>query len=138
MIINNGIITEYNSNAIVDKIKIDYIIKLSFHFYKKLCTESKYFNYLKNWFYLRCENCDQQCDNYRKILDDKIKLENQKKFFEKTLFVCNNKNISISCLNCGKLFKLPDYSQTQLQLPICNYCSNVIKNEIEVWKKLFD
>ncbi|MCD4829193.1 MAG: hypothetical protein K8R90_07200, partial [Candidatus Cloacimonetes bacterium] len=57
IIVNNGIIYIPNPEKIIEKVKVDYIVKLAFQFYRKLYSGDIKSPYMNRWEWFRCSSC---------------------------------------------------------------------------------
>ena len=123
LIINKGVIFVDNPEKIIEKIKIDFLVKLAFRFYSKLYSSEKYASYLKE------SEKDIDLGNnkeYQPILQKVISLINS----------CEQENI-IQCLNCGTDITLKELEKSGDNLPVCSECQLQIGMEMDIWEKVF-
>jgi hypothetical protein len=123
MICYNGAVTLENTEKVVDKIKMDYILKLAFRFYKHLLASPQYSTYLKQ---LDEKTYERSADGYHLALKNImfiLKLEH----YDET----------IPCLNCGKEYHLNEFKSIATDLPICTDCFNSINEELDKWEKVY-
>jgi hypothetical protein len=122
IIINNGILEVENPEKIVEKVKLDFLIKLAFRFYKKLYdgeVDSNFFEESKN------------------INNDVVEFYKSEKGLEGHFPRKDNK-AELVCLNCNKHFHTTEIPKNNNFLPLCSECEKTIGQEIEIWQKLFD
>ena len=121
LILNKGIITIKNPELVVDKIKVDFLVKLAFRFYSKLYSSEKYATYLveseKEYF----DDCEKQ---HQPIFQSML-----------NVMYLRKQEAVIQCLNCGNDVALK--SLTGDNLPICGNCQLDIGFEMEIWEKIF-
>jgi len=123
LIINKGVIKVRNPELVIEKVKIDFLVKLAFRFYSKLYNSEKYSSYLleseKNQF----EDCDIA---HQPIIQSVF-----------NTFNSNHQNEDVQCLNCGKEIRFADLVKSGDNLPICKDCHDEIGMEIDIWEKIF-
>ncbi len=122
IIINNGILKVENPEKIVEKVKLDFLIKLAFRFYKKL-----YDGEIDSQFSQESKDND---NNIVKFYKSEKGLEGH--------FPKKNNKAEIVCLNCNKHFYTSEIPKNNNFLPICEECEKTIGQEIEIWQRLFD
>ncbi|MDD3050720.1 MAG: hypothetical protein PHR06_06185 [Candidatus Cloacimonetes bacterium] len=134
MIVNEGVLKLEFPEKKIHKIKLDYLAKLAFKFYRKLHTNSDFTEYLQNWKFLKCKYCPDKCDYF-------LELEKQADVsaeeINSLLTQCKQPVISLTCLNCDASFHT-ESNYCESQLPLCSECRDLIGKELEVWKKVFD
>ncbi|MDD4156611.1 MAG: hypothetical protein PHY08_08580 [Candidatus Cloacimonetes bacterium] len=124
LIINKGIIQVAHPERVIEKIKIDFLVKLAFRFYSKLYSSEKYASYLKiTEDYIK--NSDEK--EYQHILQDMLNIMNEAET-EHTL----------QCLNCGAAINIEEIKKLGDCLPLCSDCQNEIGLEMDIWEKVFD
>jgi len=121
LILNKGIITIKNPELVVDKIKIDFLVKLAFRFYSKLYSSEKYASYLEKSQKEFFEDCEKE---YQPIFQSMLNI----------MYIRKQEAI-IQCLNCGADMALSSMSGDNL--PICAICQDDIGFEMEIWEKVF-
>ncbi len=122
IIINNGVLTVENPEKIVEKVKLDFLIKLAFRFYKKL-----YDGEIDSKFSHESEKSD---NNIVEFYKSEKGLEGH--------FPQKNNQAELVCLNCNKHFYTSEIPKNNNFLPLCSECEKTIGQEIEIWQKLFD
>jgi|GEM_PF-1921102 len=123
LIINKGVIHVKNPELVIEKIKVDFLIKLAFRFYSKLYSSEKYASYLKE---SEKENFIDSDKEYQPILQCMFSLINSKK-----------QEKDVQCLNCGVEISLETLSNYGDNLPICTDCQMEIGLEMDIWEKVF-
>ena len=123
LIINKGIIHVKNPELVIEKIKIDFLVKLAFRFYSKLYSSEKYASYLKE------SEKDSFIDSdkaYQPILQGMFSLINS-----------NKQENEVQCLNCSAEIPLSVLARSGDNLPICSDCQLEIGVEMDIWEKVF-
>ena len=124
LIINKGILRVKNPELVIEKIKIDFLIKLAFRFYSKLYSSEKYASYLQQ---SEKENFMEAGKDFQPILQNMLKLL---KF--------NKQDEVVNCLNCGDNIALRDLERSGDNLPICEKCQSEIGLEMDIWERVFE
>ena len=124
LIINKGIIKIDNPERIVDKIKMDYLVKLAFRFYSKLYNSEKYASYLKIGEYDSPAAADA---DYQPVFQNILTQLNSTK-----------SDTVVQCLNCGVEIHTKDLQNLGTDLPVCSKCYKDIGIEFDIWQKVFD
>ncbi len=133
LIINQGIIKVDNPEKVVDKIKVDFLIKLAFRFYSKLYSNEVRRIYKNRWEVFRCENCLTPCKVQKYFYNEKFP-ENE----DLTCPLGKDLTAEIQCINCGVIFLSKKPENNEYYMPICNTCHNAIGEELEIWQRLFE
>ena len=124
LIINKGILKIDNPERVVEKIKMDYSVKLAFRFYSRMHSSEKYASYLENSekdYNLHPET------QYQAILKDIIvNIKN------------TEKDQPLQCLNCEADISKAEIESIGADLPICSNCYNSIGVEFDIWQRVFD
>lgn len=120
LIINAGILKIENPEKVVEKVKIDYLVKLAFRFYSKLYSSEKYTNYLHETI----DHLEQT--NERFAVFQNLMNTIQKKSSD-----------SIQCLNCNSEISAQHLKMIGDALPLCDNCQDTIGLELEIWEKIF-
>ena len=124
LIINKGILKVKNPELVIEKIKIDFLVKLAFRFYSKLYNSEKYASYL---IASEKENfIDSSDKDFQPILQNMLKLLKIGKHEE-----------NVNCLNCGEDISLIELERSGDNLPICDKCQSEIGFEMDIWEKVF-
>ena len=123
LIINKGVIYVKNPEIIIEKIKIDFLVKLAFRFYSKLYSSEKYASYLKDG---ENENMIDSDKDYQPILQTIFSSIN-----------ANKQENSVQCLNCKVEIPINELVMTGDNLPICKDCQKEIGLEMDIWEKVF-
>jgi hypothetical protein len=123
LIINKGIIHVKNPEMVIEKIKIDFLVKLAFRFYSKLYSSEKYASYLKE---SEEDSFLSATKNYQPILQNMLKM-----------FSCTKQDKIVQCLNCGDNISLVELEKSGDNLPICTKCQSEIGLEMDIWEKVF-
>ncbi len=120
LIINAGILKIENPEKVIEKVKIDFLVKLAFRFYSKLYSSEKYSSFLHDTI-------------------DHLDNPNDKKAIFQDLMNTIHKNSSdnIQCLNCNILISQDQMKFIGDSLPLCTDCQNTIGLEMEIWEKIF-
>lgn len=122
LILNSGIIKITNPERVVEKVKIDYLVKLAFRFYSKLYSSEKYTSYLKETIdHLHDENADHQ-PIFQSFLSHLTQ---------------DDEDTPIQCLNCGTLISVKQLKTQGDCMPLCPDCQDTIGLEMEIWEKVF-
>jgi len=121
LIINKGIIQVANPERVIEKVKIDFLVKLAFRFYSKLYSSEKYASYLKKTEYSYKEK------EYQHILQDMINIMNDAEAEQ-----------HLQCLNCGSSITIDELKKQGDCLPVCINCQDEIGLEMDIWEKVFD
>lgn len=135
LIINNGMIRVDNPERMIDKVKIEFLVKLAFRFYSKLYRTNITRTHRNKWKWFRCINCTDPCDDYKESISSK------KSELPEPCAKDQDTSAEMKCLNCGTLFhsQRPDEEHAEYTfLPICPKCKKMIGEEIEIWQRLFD
>lgn len=123
LIINKGIIQVNNPERVIEKVKIDFLIKLAFRFYSKLYSSEKYASYLKKTE----ENYGNSGNKeYQHILQDMLNIMNE----------AEAEHI-LQCLNCGTSITIDELEKLGDSLPVCTNCQDEIGLELDIWEKIF-
>jgi hypothetical protein len=122
LILNSGVIKIDNPERVVEKVKIDYLVKLAFRFYSKLYSSEKYASHLK--------------DTIEHLNDDYY---NKQPIFQSFLhqLQTENEETPIQCLNCNALISIKDLKNQGDSMPLCKDCQDTIGLEMEIWEKVF-
>ena len=123
LIINQGILYVKNPELVIEKIKIDFLVKLAFRFYSKLYSSEKYASYLRE---SEKENFIDSDKEYQPILQSMFCLINTSK-----------RENEVQCLNCSTEIPLRELSISGDNLPICPDCQLEIGLEMDIWEKVF-
>ena len=123
LIINKGIIYVKNPEIIIEKIKIDFLVKLAFRFYSKLYSSEKYASYLKE---SEQDNFIDSDKEYQPILQCMFSLITERK-----------QEKDVQCLNCGCDIPLNSLEKSGDNLPLCPDCQSEIGIEMDIWEKVF-
>ena len=121
LILNKGIIQVRNPELVVDKIKVDLLVKLAFRFYAKLYSSEKYASYIvkgeKEYF----DDCDKE---HQPIFQSML-----------NVMYLRKQEAVIQCLNCSTDIALSSLSGDNL--PICSKCQDELGMELEIWETIF-
>ncbi|MCL2063647.1 MAG: hypothetical protein FWG98_04680 [Candidatus Cloacimonetes bacterium] len=123
LIINQGILQVKNPELVIEKIKVDFLVKLAFRFYSKLYSSEKYASYLRESEKENFINSDKE---YQPILQCMFSLINTRK-----------QEKEVQCLNCATEIPLKELSISGDNLPICSDCQLEIGLEMDIWEKVF-
>ena len=123
LIINKGIIRVKNPELVIEKIKIDFLVKLAFRFYSKLYGSEKYASYLKA---SEKDNFIESDKDYQPILQNML-----------SVFSSDKRSEIVQCLNCGVDVSLKELEKSGDNLPICSNCQLDIGLEMDIWEKVF-
>ena len=121
IIIHQGMITVSNPEKIIDKVRIDFLIKLAFHFYHKFHTKK-----------------DLVATKERHISLDKSGNWQSIVRLEKNATSSTDTQREMECINCGAEMPVPDSCIDNPICLICEDCLREIGSEMEIWVKLFD
>ncbi|MCL1826845.1 MAG: hypothetical protein FWG20_02285 [Candidatus Cloacimonetes bacterium] len=121
LILNQGVINIKNPELVVDKIKVDFLVKLAFRFYSKLYSSEKYASYLKETENPQFEDCEKE---YQPILQSML-----------NVMYLRKQEAVVQCLNCGADIAIKSMSGDRM--PICDNCQEDIGMEMDVWEKIF-
>jgi hypothetical protein len=123
LILNQGIVRIENPEQIVEKVKMDYLLKLAIRFYSKLYNSEKYASYIKE------SEIDYAIDpqkEYQPVLSN-------------ILFRLNPElDATVSCLNCGIDITPNELKSIGTDLPLCPTCFKNIGIEFEIWQKVLE
>lgn len=136
LIVNQGVLKVENPEKVVEKIKLDYLIKLAFRFYAKLYSNEVIRVYKNKWDWFKCANCPDKCPVYADIMDNSREKNDSSSLCPKH----NNDSASMKCINCGAVFtsKKPEKKENIINyIPLCENCDEEIGQEIEIWENLF-
>ena len=123
LIINKGVIRIDNPEQIVEKVKMDYLLKLAFRLYSRLYNCEKYANYIKD------SEIDYAIDDdkeYQPVLQNLLSRIN------------TDPTTTISCLNCGVDITPDELRNIGTDLPLCPACYNNIGLEFDIWQKVLE
>ncbi len=134
MIVNQGILSVDNPDIIVEKVKVDFLIKLAFRFYSKLYSGEVPNFYQNQWEWFRCTACETPCDEFKKFTDS----SDDDRELPSICPLGKDLVTDINCCNCGKIFPSRKPEDKNLYMPLCDECVNVIGEEMEIWGRLFD
>jgi hypothetical protein len=133
MIVNHGIIKVENPEKIVEKVKIDFLVKLAFRFYRKLYTGEVRNVYMNKWEWFRCSNCNDHCEKFKCKFDP----DGNEEIDDGTCCKGKNKEATIQCVNCGDFFTSRKPENDEYYMPLCDNCYDSIGEEIDIWQRLF-
>jgi len=122
LIVNSGIIKVNNPERVIEKVKIDFLVKLAFRFYSKLYNSEKYSTLL-----------------YETINKMKNEKEYDHAVFQNLMLEIQNGNHdqTVQCLNCNDLIDSKYLIQSGDNMPLCEACKEYIGQEIDIWEKVF-
>ena len=124
LIINKGVIYVKSPELVIEKMKIDFLVKLAFRFYSILYSSDKYASYIKAGE--KEEMIDSEKD-YQPIL---------KEIFHQINL--SDSDHKVSCLNCKCEIPLADIVVKGDNLPVCNECLHEISLEMDLWEKVYN
>jgi len=124
LILNKGIIRVKNPELVIEKIKVDFLLKLAFRFYSKLYSSEKYASYLKE---KEEDNFIESDKDYQPIITNMINLFKSE----------NKRGDVVQCLNCSTDISVRDLERAGDNLPICESCQKEIGIEMDIWEKVF-
>jgi len=123
LILSKGILKIENPERVVEKIKMDYLIKLAFRFYSRMYGSEKYASYLKKSEKDLNLHSETQYQPIFKDIITNIKTTNEGNFLQ--------------CLNCGKDISQNDINEIGTDLPLCTTCYDNIGIEFDIWQRVF-
>jgi len=133
IIINQGVIRVPNPERVVDKVRVDFLVKLAFRLYRKLYSEDIPSSYMNRWEWFRCSNCESPCDEFLNYMADPDQVQR----FPSVCTLGRDTLTQLECLNCGKRFSSRKPAEEGLYMSLCDDCQNAIGQEIEIWQRLF-
>ena len=124
LIITKGVLKIENPEKVIEKVRVDYLIKLAFRFYSKLYSSEKYANHIKI-----CENNIELDDGKRcqPIIQNIL-----------SLMSSEDADQDIQCLNCGIAIPIKELEKSGDSLPVCSTCEDEIGLELDIWERVFD
>ena len=124
LILTKGILKIENPERIVEKIKMDYLIKLAFRFYSRMYGSEKYASHIENSEKEFNINPDSQYQPVFKDIIANIKTTDQ--------------DSDLQCLNCGATISDKELEAIGTDMPICANCYKSIGLEFDIWQRVFD
>ncbi len=134
LIVKQGILHVENPDVIVEKVKIDFLVKLAFRFYGKLYRGDVPHIYLNQWEWFRCTACETPCEAFKHFTGS----NDENREIPRHCPLGRNSEATIHCCNCGNEFVSLKPENKQLYMPLCDECVDVIGEEMEIWGRLFD
>ncbi|MCB5249825.1 MAG: hypothetical protein RBS16_07860 [Candidatus Cloacimonadales bacterium] len=122
LIVNSGIIKVNNPERVVEKVKVDFLVKLAFRFYSKLYNSEKFFPFIDEIV----KRLSKGEENYHDIMHDLLDKINNSDEVE-----------SVQCLNCNTPISKKELIKSGENMPLCDACKDHIGLEIDIWEKIF-
>ena len=122
LIVNSGMIKVQNPERVVEKVKVDFLVKLAFRFYSKLYNSEKFAGYLHDIFDKLDKGNNSKYDVFQAILDE---------------MKDNDDFTNLQCLNCNASISKEELIKSGENMPLCEKCKDHIVQEIDIWEKIF-
>ncbi|HPY96242.1 MAG TPA: hypothetical protein PL063_03420 [Candidatus Cloacimonadota bacterium] len=122
LIVNSGMIKVQNPERVVEKVKVDFLVKLAFRFYSKLYNSEKFAGYLHDIFDKLDKDNNSKYDVFQAILDE---------------MKDNDDFANLQCLNCNAPISKEELIKSGENMPLCEKCKDHIGQEIDIWEKIF-
>jgi len=133
IIVNNGVLYVANPEQVIEKVRVDYLVKLAFQFYRKLYAGEVRSPYMNRWEWFRCHACTQQCPEYLSGLHDPARPHP----FPARCPLGHDDEAELVCLHCGARYPGARPADDGYTMPVCPACQEEIGQELEIWQRLF-